>query len=189
MYNFLVRSIKVRKKVNPTKCIAFCGILSALAVVVMLITFIPYFMFLAPVVASCIIAFIYIELGYRYTLLSYGVISVLSLLFSPDKEAAMIFVGVFGLYPIIKILCENKLKGLLLQILAKLLYLNITLVISYLVIVFIFGIPLEGLEDFGKFTLPILIILANFMFIMNDFALSSVFTLYNKKFKGKLFKL
>ncbi len=178
----------MKNKPNPTKSIAFCGILSALAIVVMLITFIPYFMFIAPVIASCIIAFIYIELGSRYSILSYGVISVLSLLFSPDKEAAMIFVGVFGLYPLVKMFCENRVKQLLLQFLAKLLYLNIGLVLSYLIIVFIFGIPLEGMEDLGKFAVPILIVLANFMFIMNDVAMTRLLFLYKIKFKGKFFK-
>lgn len=184
-----VRSIKLRKHTNSTKCIAFCGVLSALAVVVMLITFIPYLLFIAPVLACCIVAIINIELDYKYALSSYAVISTLSILFSPDKEAAMIFVGVFGLYPLIKGFFENKFRSNILKFILKLLYLNITLVISYLVIVFIFGIPLEGMNDLGKFTIPILIILANFMFIMNDVALSAVFTLYSKKFKGKFFKL
>ncbi len=179
----------MKKRPNPTKCIAFCGILSALAVVVMLIAFIPYLMFVAPVIASCIVAFIYIEIGFNYAALSYATISVLSLLFSPDKEAAMVFVGVFGLYPIIKMLFEKHIRPTILQYIVKLLYLNIVMIISYLIIVFVFGIPLEGMEDFGKFTVPILILLANFMFIMNDMALSAVLTLYNKKFKGKFFRL
>ncbi len=190
MYGYslpITRSIKVKYKPNTTKSIAFCGILSALAVVTMLITFIPYLLFIVPVIACCIVAIINTELGYKFAILSYSVISILSLLFSPDKEAAMIFVGVFGLYPLVKHICDKKIRLVFVNFLFKLLYLNITIVTSYLIIVFIFGIPLEGVDDFGKFTIPIILILTNFMFIMTDIAMSNVFTLYEKKFKGKFF--
>lgn len=179
----------MKKKSNPTKSLAFCGILSALSVVIMLTTLIPYLDFSIPVIASCLIAVIMIEINFRWAILSYFTVSALSLLLCNNKEAAMMYVGIFGFYPVIKALCESKIKIRLVEYLLKFLYFNIAIALSYAIIIYIFSIPFEGLEDLGKFAIPIILTVLNGMFILYDIALSRVISLYIIKFKGKFFKL
>lgn len=179
----------MKRRNNPTKNLAFCGILSALGVVIMLTTIFPYLDFSIPVIASIIVAVIIIEMGYRWAILSYATISTLSMLLCTNKEAAMMFVGIFGLYPVIKSFCESKIKVRTIEYILKFLYFNLGIVISYSIIVFVLGIPFEGLEILGKFTIPILLFVLNLVFLVYDLALTNVLTLYIKNYKGKFFKL
>lgn len=59
-------------------------------------------MFIAPAVASLLIATVCVECGRTMALTAYGAVSLLSLLFVPDKEVALVFVFLLGYYPLVK---------------------------------------------------------------------------------------
>ena len=82
---------------------AYCGMAAALCVALMLLgAVIPVLMFLAPAVASLILATVCIECGRRMAFTAYGAVSLLSVLFVPDKEVALTFVFLLGYYPLVK---------------------------------------------------------------------------------------
>ena len=82
---------------------AYCGMAAALSVALMLLGAVfPIAMFIAPAVASFLIATVCVECGKTMALTAYGAVSLLSLLFVPDKEVALVFVFLLGYYPLVK---------------------------------------------------------------------------------------
>lgn len=82
---------------------AYCGMAAALSVAMMLMGAVfPIAMFIAPAVASFLIATVCVECGRTMALTAYGAVSLLSLLFVPDKEVALTFVFLLGYYPLAK---------------------------------------------------------------------------------------
>ena len=82
---------------------AYCGIVAALCVALMLLgAVIPIAMFIAPAVAGFLVATVCVECGMQLALTAYAAVSLLALLFVPDKEVALIFVFLLGYYPLAK---------------------------------------------------------------------------------------
>lgn len=93
---------------RTTKSIAFGGVLSGLAVILMFLTGIfPFAEYALPAMAGALLIIMVIEYGYRYALLCFFAVAVLSLLVGPNKEAAVLFAGFFGYYPILKGVLER----------------------------------------------------------------------------------
>ena len=103
---------------------AYCGMAAALSVALMLLGAVfPIAMFIAPAVASFLIATVCVECGKTMALTAYGAVSLLSLLFVPDKEVALTFVFLLGYYPLAKPYFE-RIRPALLRAVCKLLLCN-----------------------------------------------------------------
>ena len=103
---------------------AYCGMAAALSVALMLLgAVVPVLMFIAPAVASLLIATVCVECGRTMALTAYGAVSLLSLLFVPDKEVALVFVFLLGYYPLVKPRFE-RIRLPLVRVLCKLLLCN-----------------------------------------------------------------
>ena len=95
------RSHEERK--SKSWSMAYCGMAAALCVALMLLgTIIPIAMFIAPAVASFLIATVCMECGITMAWTAYAAVSLLGLLFVPDKEIALIFTVLLGYYPLVK---------------------------------------------------------------------------------------
>jgi hypothetical protein len=164
---------------KQSKRIALCGMLTALAVVVMLMAYFPYLTFALPVIAGGLLAIIMFEINSKWALGGFFASAILSLLFC-EKEAAMLFVAFFGYYPIVKSFLE-RISSRILEYILKFSVFNIAIIGAYLVIIFVFGIPMEGMGDFGKYTVVILLVLVNIMFLIYDWALSVMYVDYMKR--------
>lgn len=91
------------KKNQQSWEIAFCGVSAALSVALMLLgAVIPIAMFIAPAAAGILIAVLQVECGTRLAVTAYGAVSLLGLLFVPDKEVPLIFAVLLGYYPLVK---------------------------------------------------------------------------------------
>lgn len=172
---------------KQSKRIALCGMLSALAVVIMLMAYFPYLTYALPALSGALFAIVLIELGGKWAFGSYATAAIIALLLC-EKEAAVIFVAFFGYYPIVKAYLE-RISSKTVEYLLKFLLFNVAVIVSYVVIIFVFGIPLEGLGDFGKYTLLILLALANIMFVVYDLALTRVYVDYMGKLHTKIMRL
>lgn len=83
--------------------IAFCGVSVALSVAFMLLgAAVPIAMFIAPAAAGILMAVLREECGLRMAVTAYGAVSLLGLLFVPDKEIPLIFAVLLGYYPLVK---------------------------------------------------------------------------------------
>ena len=105
--------------------IALGGIMTALSVVVMMLTgVIPMAEFALPAIAGLFLVPIVVEISWGTAWLSYGAVSLLSLLVAPNKECALYYILFLGCYPLIKSLLERCRKRSLEWVL-KLLVFNV----------------------------------------------------------------
>ena len=66
---------------------------------------------------------------------------------------------------------------------------NVAVVAAYLVIIYVFSIPIENMGQFGQYTLLILLGMGNIVFIIYDFALSTAYQEYMVKLHPKVKKM
>lgn len=164
------------------------GIISALSIVLMLLTsVIPFGTFAFPALSGMLLVCIVIELGYSWAFVVYSSVSVISLLLLSDKEAALYYVAFLGFYPIIKGLIE-KVNTRVLQYILKFLVFNICMVITFYLSVFVFSIPKESFELFGFYVPWAFLIIGNFVFVVYDFCITRIVTLYILKIQKMLTK-
>ena len=162
---------------------ALGGIIASLSLVLMLLsTVIPNLTYVLPAMAGIVLMIMVIEIGRKWALTAYIVIAILSMFILPDKETALVYVGFFGYYPIIKSLLEQKLNKIL-SLVIKLLIFNISVVGVYCIVIFVFKIPVDGLDIFKQYTIPILLAAANLVFLLFDFSLSRLVMLYLLRFR------
>lgn len=169
---------------------AMGGMIAALSLTIMLLTaVVPYLQYALPAMSGALLVLMVIEINKKWALCTYAAVSILSFLILPNKEAAMVYFAFFGFFPILKPLLESKIKSNKLCWLIKAIVFNITAVASYIVIINVFGIPLEEMEEFGKWGVPILLAMGNVMFVLYDICITRLVTLYIHKWQKKFRKL
>lgn len=163
---------------NKTKNTALCGMLTALSVVLMLFTaVIPVFMYVLPIVTGILVLFAEKIINKKWALGVYFSVSVLSLLLLTDKESALTYCLFFGYYPVIKTELE-KIPALLVWV-CKLLLFNTAAVLIGVLGIFVFGLSADEYNEFGKITVPLLLAMANAVFVLYDVTLSKNTVLLN----------
>ena len=149
---------------------ALGGILAALSVVIMnLVALIPVATYVCPCLCMLLLQVVLKICGIRVAWAWYGAVSVLALLFSPDKEAAAIFC-VLGYYPIVKPKLD-KSKG---KWIWKGLLFNGTILLLYWMLMHLIGMDqiLKEFQQMGIAMTIITLILGNIVFFMLDKLLS-----------------
>ena len=164
---------------------ALCGMLTALSVVLMSITtVIPVLMYVLPIITGVIVIVVADIGGKKWALGVYFATSFLSLLLLTDKEASLTYALFFGYYPLIRDLIQRLPK--LISVVVKILLFNCAAFLIGIAGVLIFGVSAEEYNEFGKATIPVLLGLANIVFILYDSILSKwniVFIALSKKIK------
>lgn len=151
------------------KSVAFGGILAALSVVIMTMGgLIPVATYVCPMLCSIVLLLVKFNCGLRIGWVWYIAVSILSLLFSPDKEAAAVFLAL-GYYPLI----QAKMDSLPFACLWKGLFFNLISLILYGALLFVFGMThlLQDFQELGIIGLIVTLILGNICFFMLDFVL------------------
>lgn len=173
---------------KKAKITAICGMMAALSVVLMLITYIvPVFMYVLPLITGLIVLFTAEVSDKKWALGVYFSVSVLSLVLLADKESALTYILFFGYYPLVREFFEKLPK--LLCVVLKFLHFNIAALCIGFLGVLVFGVSGEEYSEFGKLTVPILLAMANAAFILYDIALKkrgAVISLLAVKFKKRI---
>ncbi len=170
---------------NKTKNTAVCGLMTALSVVLMMLTtLVPVFMYVLPIVTGLLVLFIADISNKKWGVGVYFSTAFLSLLLITDKEAALTYTLFFGYYPLIKDIIE-KLPKWVAWILKFVLF-NLAAVGIGVISFYLFGVSGDEYNEFGKYTIPILLIMANVAFVLYDFCLTKnrfLLTRISEKFK------
>lgn len=159
--------------------------MTALSVVLMMLTtLVPVFMYVIPIVTGLVVLFVADVCDKKWATGVYFSTALLSLLLITDKEAALTYALFFGYYPLIKDIIEKlpKASGWLL----KLILFNASAVGIGVISFYLFGVSGEEYNEFGKYTIPILLIMANVAFVLYDFCLTKnrfLLTRFSEKFK------
>lgn len=157
--------------------VALCGVVSALSVVLMLMTgIVPIATIALPALAGCLTIAIVAETNVRYGFAVYCVVSVLTILLTPDREAILFYILFFGYYPTLYgLLMRIKRKPL--RVLAKFGVFNLAMALA----VWVLQIPLSEMEVFGKWSIPILAVMLNVVFVLYDYSMNGLIVLYIRR--------
>ncbi|MBR6106975.1 MAG: hypothetical protein IKQ39_03110 [Oscillospiraceae bacterium] len=164
--------------------VALGGIVAALCVTVMFLTgVLPALYIAAPMGAGMLMLILVEEVSVSWAWLTYVAVSLLSLIVTFDKEAALMFVLFFGYYPILRMYLE-KVPLKLLRFAVKQALFNIFIVLDYWLTVYILGLP--TFEDTAPAMYVILIVSGNLLFILYDRLLSRMHWFYERVFVRKI---
>lgn len=170
--------------------IAYCGIITALAVIIMFAALIPAMTYVLPAISGLLVWTISRQINRKWALLSYAAAALLCFMLVPEIEADMYFLMFFGFYPTI---CDliNKIKPKILAFIVKLAVFNVAVVIAFNILCLILNVGqiLEGLEDFGEYAVYVLWGAANIAFICYDLCLSPITYAFDKWLKPKFNKM
>lgn len=156
---------------KKAKITAVCGMMAALSVVLMFITtFVSVFVYVLPVVTGLVVFFVSEFADKKWAAGVFFTTAFLSMILLTDKEAGLTYTLFFGYYPLIKNLIEKLPK--ILSWVVKIVIFNLAAVCIGVLGVVVFGISAEEYKEFGAFTIPILLGLANVAFILYDIAFS-----------------
>jgi hypothetical protein len=168
---------KRQNSTQKTMRIAFCGMMTALSVVLMLLGgLVPVMLYISPLAAGLLLLAVLMEYGRKAAWLTWLATALCVLMIGVDKEAAFFYVFV-GYYPILKPKIET-MKG---KWLWKLAIFNSSMVILYSILIRIMGITeITGeSEELAGVMLMILLLLGNVTFL----ALDRLLTILQIKFR------
>lgn len=169
-----------------TNKITLCSLMSALAVVIMLTAYFPYLTYAVPAFAGLCIMVVLLELGNKWAVSAYIVSAVLTVLLC-EPEAMLIYVFLLGYYPILKAVIERVNKPFL-EWPIKIVIFNAVVILVYRFIAQLFGVNLSDSNDFGKYTVYIVLAVANPVFVVYDITVSKMAVFYFYKIQPKLKK-
>ena len=159
--------------------VALGGVMAALSVVIMTMGgMIPIATYVCPMLCAVVLLFVKSACGTRIGWVWYIAVSILSLLFSPDKEAAAVFLAL-GYYPLI----QAKMESLPFALLWKCIFFNVVTFCLYAALLYVFGMNqlVQEFQELGIIGLIVTLILGNVCFILLDFVLKML----PKKFRRK----
>lgn len=170
---------------------AYCGMASALCVALMLLgAVVPVLMFVAPAAASLLIATVCVECGLKMAVTAYGAVSLLSLLFVPDKEVALIFVFLLGYYPLIKPKFE-RIRSKVVRVVSKLLLCNGAVLAMYGLVLLL--VPAGSISQELRTTALVVslstLAMGNVAFLLYDRALRNLLQVYHLVWRPRLHKM
>ncbi len=167
---------------KSTSKLTYSALLVGLSVVFMwLSAFFPTLSLTIVAVAGILIISVLIECGYRYAILTYFAVSILSLLLVTDRVNVVFYIFILGSYPIIKSVFE-RIKISYLSYIIKLLYCILLLIVLYL---FFKGIVSEFIPT-NFSLLPTLLIGGLVFFVVYDMALTKLVVYYLQFIHPKL---
>lgn len=171
-----------------TMRVAFCGMMCALSVVLMLMGgLIPVMLYVAPLLAGILLLPVLVEYGRKAAWLTWLATALCVLIIGVDKEAALFYLFI-GYYPILKWDIDRKFTRKGPRIAVKLVLFTFATALMYLLLWLIF--PMQSLAaEFGNGWLwmsLLMLVLMDFCLLMYDRALIAMVVLYDKKMRPAL---
>ena len=173
---------------NQSKTIAFCGVMTALGVLLLMLGgIVPFGTFACPLLAMTVLVPVEEESGPRAAAVSCAAMAVLGLLLCPDREAALFFVFL-GYYPLLCRRVEKRRPWC--RVLIRLAVVNAGLVLMYAAAVYLFRLEevRAELPSASLWLTAAFLLLANAAFLLYDAVLRRVTVLYRTKWRKFLFR-
>lgn len=179
---------------EKTKKLTMSACLAAMGVVLLIIGGVAEVLDISmAALASFLCIFAVIEIGKSYPFMIYLVTAVLAVLIPITGASGWLYLAFFGYYPIIKEKLEKLFKPLAWVL--KLAVFNAAITVYAVICYFLFFGQLKGLLDefsslFGGMDVGAMLVVAvyvvlNVIFVVYDFALTQLITLYLVKLRKK----
>lgn len=162
-----------RNRRSPAFGVALGGMLAALAVVIMSLGgLIPIATYVCPIICTMLLAVMLKLCGKRFAWAWYAAVGILSVLFSPDKEAAAVFLFL-GYYPVAKPFFDGRRF----RWLWKGIFFNGSIVVLYWLLFYLMGMEqlAEDFRELGLAGLALMLVMGNLVFFLLDRLLNGRF--------------
>lgn len=169
-----------------TSKITLCAITAALCAVVMLTSYFPYLTYAIPAIAGLLTMVPLIEVGSAWGFATYAVSGVLALIFG-ETQSSILYICLFGYYPVLKAVIERIRKPLP-EWIIKLVVFNLSALTAYFVMSKLFLISFSDFGEFGIYGAIITLAICNIAFVFYDIAISRVAALYMYRLHEKIKK-
>ena len=157
--------------------IAIGGVTAALAVVIMCMGgLIPLSTFICPIFCMMVLQILKKYIGVRFAWVWYATVAILSVLLSPDKEAAFVFLFL-GYYPVIR----DWFKKHPILIAVKFFYFNGSVLVMYWLLIHILGMTKihQEFQELGLLMTVVTLLLGNLTFFLVDRSLEKIQRKFN----------
>lgn len=181
-----MNSNRSRSRKESSK-IAFCGLMVALSVVLMLTGgLIPIATYCAPMAGGILLLPILLEYGKKAAWTAYAAVSLITVFLGIDKEAAFFYIFL-GYYPLLKWEIE-RIKNRHLRLPCKLLVFNLAVISMYVVLGFLFNMQaiIQEFTQMGSVLLILFLIMLNICLLLYDRLLFPMVYLYANRIKPRL---
>ena len=167
---------------QSSKC-ALGGITAALSLVMMIsVAIVPFMTYALPAIAGALTVFMVVEVDKKWASGVYAAVAILGMFLVPEKEVAVMYLALFGYYPIVKALIESKIPAVVCWLL-KIILFEITMVVSYILMIKFMGVTIDEMDTLGKLAIPILLGAGTLAFIIYDFALTRLVSIYTRNWR------
>ncbi len=169
-----------------SRALAFCGVLCALAVTVLLLCgLIPAAVYCCPILAMVVLLPVREEYGCRRAVMAYAVTAVTGLLLLPDREIAGLYLFL-GWYPAAQPGLD-RLRPAALRVLCKLALCDLAAAALYALLLFLFQLEAltQELQTLSRGMLAALALSANALFLMTDLALHRMAWLWRRRLRQR----
>lgn len=164
---------------------ALCGLLTALAAVVLLLGgAIGIGTFAAPVLAMAALLPVLEEYGPKAAGTAYAAASLLALLLVPDRELALVYAG-FGWYPLLRPWIA-RIPSRILRLVCKLAVCNAVILILYGLLLRLMGLTAD-LTGTSLLMNAVLLAMGNLVFLLLDLVLGRLTDLWCRKLRKRFF--
>lgn len=167
--------------------IAFCGLMTALSVTLMLTGgIIPIATYAVPMIAGVLLLPILLEYGKKSAWTSFAAVSLIVLLLGIDKEAAFFYIFL-GYYPIIKWDIERIPKKFL-KLTTKLVLFNLSLVVMYAILGAVLNMDaiIQEFSQMGAVLMIVFVLVLNLCLFLYDRLMLPLVYLYASRISPKL---
>ena len=166
---------------RKSKEVALGGMFAALSIIIMCFgTMFPFMTYVSPMFCFIIGAILLRIISKSGFVCWYLAVTILSLILSPDKEAAAVF-AVFGLYPLFR----RWFEKLPVKWLFKLIYFNLLTLLLYWFLLQVIGLEalVQEFSGVGTVMMHVMLLAGNLIFILADRILRNIE--HSKKYKFK----
>ena len=153
----------------------------------MLMSYFPYFTYAVPAVTGLLTMMLVIEINVKWAFAAYIAASVLVFIFA-EPESKLMYICLFGYYPIVKALIERINKPAIEWIL-KLAVFNVAAIMIYAVFAGMFGVSIDDFSTLGKYGAYIFLGFGNAAFVLYDITVSRISGTYIYRIHPKVKKL
>ena len=166
-------------QMNTTKRTALCGVLAALALVMLYIGGLTVLDLTVIAACALITMVIVVEAGVKYAWIYAAATSTLAIILLPNKLYAIEYICFAAVYPVAKLYFERL--GRVWAWIAKIAFLDVLLLICLILAQYVFALG----EEYFSLNF-VTMVLGTAFFIVYDFALTTCITFYLVKLRKKL---
>lgn len=164
--------------------IAYCGMVCALSVVMMLLgAIIPIATYAAPLLCGLLLLPVRLEFGQQSAIITYAVTAILSVILGMDKETAFFYVFI-AWYPLAKWQLD-KIRSKPLRVTIKLALINIAIIAMYALLCFVLHLDalVAEMQEMGVWLMIVCVVVLDICMLLYDRMLFPMLMLYDRKLR------